>query len=62
MQNKFLKEGEMSPRRASPPNWASSPPCEQLLSIREKSNHKIFCSMANKFAMMKVLQELRIYE
>ena len=32
------------------------------LSVREKSNYKIFCNLAKSFSMIKVLQELCIYE
>ena len=37
----FLKEGEISPRWASPINRASSPPYEQLLKIFHSSSKKI---------------------
>ena len=33
----FFKEGEISPRRASPPNRASSPPYEQPLKTDNRS-------------------------
>ena len=34
----FLKKGEISPRRASPPNRAGSLPYEQPLKAKKKKN------------------------